>query len=295
MQTYLLGYIGVWHLGSAVVLFVGGCMTFHGTITFAQLTAAYLYSEVVFDSAKTICEQIANVLENIGTIDTLLQYASFLLPFRVPELKLSIFAETNLTGCVGRFITLQDCEGSTSNAGNLIPPDGIWHDGMSLESVSFEYPSRDRKVLRDVSVQFPANQSTALVGSSGSGKSTVAALLTGVLQPSSGAVLLGSIDVRNVYRRWMRNHIALVPQLPTLFTASVFDNISYGSSSASAMDVEAAAKAADAHGFICRLPHGYDTMIKDSVLSGGQRQRIAIARALFRKPRVLVCFQFQQI
>lgn len=76
MQTYLLGYIGVWHCGSMMVLFVGGCMTVHGSMTFAQLTAAYLYSEVVFDSAKIICDQIAGVLENLGTIDTVLQCVS---------------------------------------------------------------------------------------------------------------------------------------------------------------------------------------------------------------------------
>eukprot|EP00892_Ulva_mutabilis_P000549 jgi/Ulvmu1/10495/UM064_0033.1 len=257
--TYLLGYIGVWHVGSMAVLFVGGCMTVHGSMTFAQLTAAYLYSEVVFDSAKIICDQIASVLENLGTIDTVLQ-----------------------------LLTLEEGRSSESGTVQLQPGPSIWEEGMSLDGVSFMYPLRNRTVLRDVSIPFAANQSTALVGTSGSGKSTAASLLTRVLEPSSGTVRLGRLDVRNIDRDWIRRHVAQVPQTPMLFTASVFINISYGFSNPSEEAVEAAARAANAHEFICRLPHGYHTVVKDTTLSGGQRQRIAIARALFRKPKVLI-------
>lgn len=176
-----------------------------------------------------------------------------------------------------------------AEAAKLQPAQSIWEEGMSLDRVTFSYPLRNRTVLRDVSISFAANQSTALVGTSGSGKSTAASLLTRVLEPVSGAVRLGGVDVKEIDRDWMRRNVAQVPQAPTLFTASVFVNISYGVADASAQDVEAAARAADAHDFICRLPHGYHTVVKDTTLSGGQRQRIAIARALFRKPKVLVC------
>lgn len=187
-----------------------------------------------------------------------------------------------------RLLKLRDRVAAEADAAKLKPPAAVWDEGMSLDCVSFMYPMRNRMVLRDVSINFYANQSTALVGTSGSGKSTAAALLARLLKPTSGTVRLGDFDVEDIDRDWMRHHIAQVPQSPTLFTASVFDNISYGFSEASAVDVEAAAKAADAHDFICRLPDGYGTIVKDSALSGGQRQRIAIARALFRQPRVLV-------
>lgn len=269
-------------------------MTINGTITYAQLTAAYLYSEVVFDSAKTVCDQIASVLENVGTIDTVLQCvttpsSTHVAAAGVDACPLLSSDEIDASGrCECRLLKLGDRGAAELETTKLKPPAAVWDEGMSLDCVSFVYPMRNRSVLRDVSINFSANQSTALVGTSGSGKSTAAALLARVLKPTSGTVRLGDFDVKDIDRDWMRHHLAQVPQSPTLFTASVFDNISYGFPEASVDDVQAAAKAADAHDFICRLPHGYSTIVKDSALSGGQRQRIAIARALFRQPRVLV-------
>lgn len=187
-----------------------------------------------------------------------------------------------------RLLKLQEQHQQEDLPAKLRPPQSVWENGMSLDRVSFEYPRRNRTVLREVSIPFAPNKSTALVGTSGSGKSTAAALLARVLEPTSGVVRLGGIDVKEIDRDWMRRHVAQVPQSPTLFTASVLDNISYGFPQASMEEVEAAARAADAHDFICRLPHAYDTFVNDTTLSGGQRQRIAIARALFRKPKMLV-------
>ncbi len=130
----------------------------------------------------------------------------------------------------------------------------------------------------------------ALVGPSGAGKSTVAALVGRLYDPVAGAVLLDGRDVRELDPRWLRRQVGVVAQEPILFSASVADNIRYGRETALDTEVEAAARAANAHDFVSRFPHGYETQVGERgvQLSGGQKQRIAIARAVLKDPRILI-------
>ncbi|GME26583.1 putative ABC transporter protein [Neofusicoccum parvum] len=164
-----------------------------------------------------------------------------------------------------------------------------------LHDLSFAYPSRPHApVLRHVSTAIRAGTSVALVGASGSGKSTVAALLLKLYPPPDGdghaAITLSGRDIRHLHTRTLRSRIALVGQQPTIFPASVADNIAYGLD-AGLPAIRAAAAAAGIDDFVASLPDGYDTLVGDGGgvgLSGGQAQRIAIARALARRPDVLV-------
>lgn len=162
---------------------------------------------------------------------------------------------------------------------------------VALEGVSFAYPTRpDRPVLHDVSLRIAPGEVVALVGPSGGGKSTIAALLSRFYEPSAGRLTLDGVDLRAVDPHWLRRKIGGVAQEPMLFAASVADNIRYGALTASDEAVRAAARAANAEGFIDSFPEGFDTAVGERgvQLSGGQKQRVAIARALLKDPRVLV-------
>ena len=130
----------------------------------------------------------------------------------------------------------------------------------------------------------------ALVGSSGAGKSTVAALVGRLYDPDAGRVTLDGVDLRELDPSWLRRQVGVVSQEPVLFAASIRENIGYGRPGASDAEVERAARLAHAHAFITTFPHGYDTAVGERgvQLSGGQKQRVAIARALLKNPRVLI-------
>ena len=162
---------------------------------------------------------------------------------------------------------------------------------MRLENVSFTYPARpDAPVLADVSIDLEPGRVLALVGPSGSGKSTVSQLLARFYDPTDGRVTLDGVDIRGLDTAWLREQIGTVAQEPVLFAASIADNIRYGRPGATDADVEAAARAANAHGFVTAFPDGYATLVGERGvrLSGGQKQRIAIARAILKDPRILV-------
>jgi ABC-type multidrug transport system fused ATPase/permease subunit len=151
-------------------------------------------------------------------------------------------------------------------------------------------PQLARAVLHDIDLDVPAGQTVALVGATGSGKTSLVALISRLYDPSAGSVLLDGADVREVSLRSLRSAVAVVSDDPFLFSASVAENIAYARPEASIEEIEAAARRAQAHDFVSRLPQGYETQIGERGLtvSGGQRQRIAIARALLANPRVLV-------
>merc|ERR1711871_788428 len=162
---------------------------------------------------------------------------------------------------------------------------------LELRNVSFAYPSRlDAPIFNNLTLKIPAGATVALVGQSGSGKSTVIQLVEPFYDPLSGSVRLDGVDIRDLQLQWFRKQISLGSQEPVLFATSIRENILYGKPDATEKEVLAAAEAANAHGFISKLPAGYDTLCgeRGTQLSGGQKQRIAIARAIIRSPKVLL-------
>jgi ATP-binding cassette subfamily B protein len=145
-------------------------------------------------------------------------------------------------------------------------------------------------VLDEVELNLEPGEVTALVGPSGAGKSTVAALMLRLYDPEDGRVLLDGIDLRELDLRWLRSKIGVVAQEPILFSTTIWENIIYGREGATHEEVEAAARAANAHEFVESLPERYDTQVGERgiQLSGGQKQRVAIARALLKDPPILI-------
>jgi len=160
---------------------------------------------------------------------------------------------------------------------------------VRFEGVDFAYEP-ERPILQEIELSITAGRTVALIGRTGSGKTTLAALVPRFYDATAGRVLVDGVDVRDVRRRSLRREIGVISQDPFLFSASIRDNIAFGMPDAPHEAVEAAARAAQAHDFITELPQGYETMVGERgiTLSGGQRQRVAIARALLIDPRILI-------
>ncbi|KAE8452078.1 hypothetical protein EG329_002244 [Mollisiaceae sp. DMI_Dod_QoI] len=184
-----------------------------------------------------------------------------------------------------------------STSGKTIPS---VQGSIELRGVKHVYPSRQEVVvMKDVSLTIPAGKVTALVGASGSGKSTIIGLIEGFYPPIAGQVLLDGEDIQTLDVKWLRQQMALVSQEPVLFRTSVYGNIVHGLIGSQMQDaneekkmelVIEAAKMANAHDFISALPEGYDTDVGERgfLMSGGQKQRIAIARAVISDPKILL-------
>ncbi|CAN6477732.1 unnamed protein product [Victoria cruziana] len=162
---------------------------------------------------------------------------------------------------------------------------------IEFKNVEFAYPSRSATpVFHGLSLKVPAGETLALVGCSGSGKSTVISLLERFYDPLGGDILLDGVSIKKLQLKWLRSQMGLVSQEPSLFATSIKENILFGKEDATMEEVEAAARASNAHTFISTLPQGYDTQVGERgvQLSGGQKQRIAIARAIIKSPRILL-------
>jgi ATP-binding cassette subfamily B (MDR/TAP) protein 1 len=165
---------------------------------------------------------------------------------------------------------------------------------ITLQDIGFTYPNQSSSTLADISLNFSANTFTAIVGPSGSGKSSLLSLLQRFYDTTSGSILLNSAPITDIPVQAYRSRISLVPQEPTLFSGTIAFNISLGvrpnTPPPTQADIEAVCKEVGIHDFVASLPQGYDTPCGDggSQLSGGQKQRIALARALIRQPEILL-------
>ncbi|OGO80146.1 MAG: ABC transporter [Clostridiales bacterium GWC2_40_7] len=162
---------------------------------------------------------------------------------------------------------------------------------VTFENVSFSYKgAHGEPVLRNINLECRPGETTGIIGSTGSGKTSMVNLIPRFYDVTSGSVKIGSTDVREMDLKDLRNKIAIVPQKSVLFTGTIIDNIKWGKENANGAEVERAARLAHAHDFIAAFPEGYSTILGQGGvnLSGGQKQRISIARAIIREPEILI-------
>lgn len=223
-------------------------------------------------------------------VGTLFTFQAYMLLFQPPfrQLGMIIMNGQRASASAKRIYEVLDHKPeivNRPNAADLLECRGRVH----FDDVSFSYAD-GTPVLRHFDLEVEPGETVALVGRTGSGKSTVARLLNRSYDVSAGAVTIDGVDIRDYTVESLRANVGIVLDEPFLFSVSIRDNIAYGRPSATMDEVIAAAKAADAHGFISRLSDGYDSVVGERgyTLSGGQRQRIAIARTLLLNPPVLV-------
>jgi ABC-type multidrug transport system fused ATPase/permease subunit len=267
-------------LGLAAVLLIGGRSVIHAHLTLGQFSQFYLYLNML-----------------IG-------------PMRSLGVTLGLAQRATASGA--RIFQVLDREPRINEPPNAPPlPPGNGH--VEFRGVSLRYDEADefgavysgprevsldggaaarpaRPVLSDVNLDVPAGSTVALVGATGSGKTSLVSLISRLYDASAGQILLDGADVRTVNLRSLREAVAFVSDDPFLFSATVAENIAYGRRSATEAEIEAAARRAQAYDFVMRLPDGFNTRVGERglSLSGGQRQRLAIARALLADPRVLI-------
>ncbi|THH03905.1 hypothetical protein EW145_g5914 [Phellinidium pouzarii] len=221
---------------------------------------------------------------------------SFSLAMLAPEMQAISHARgaaAKLWATIDRVPTID-----TENTGGLKPEDVVGE--IVLEHIDFSYPSRpDVPIVKDLSISFPAGKTAALVGASGSGKSTIVSLVERFYDPLSGSVKLDGVDLRKLNVKWLRSQIGLVSQEPVLFATTIKGNVAHGligtkwehaSEEEKFVLIKEACVKSNADGFILNLPLGYDTLVGERgfLLSGGQKQRVAIARAIVSDPHILL-------
>ena len=175
--------------------------------------------------------------------------------------------------------------------GYYIPPKNEIEGTISFNNIKFKYEKSETYILDNFNFKINSGDKIAIIGESGSGKSTLVKTLTGVLSPQSGTIYVDDVDIETYDNKWIKSKIGYVAQDSILFSDTIANNIAYGYDKATYEEIEYAAKQANAHDFIMKLPEKYETKIDGtelSSLSGGQKQRISIARALVRKPKIVI-------
>ncbi|KAJ0161143.1 Leptomycin B resistance protein pmd1 [Colletotrichum tanaceti] len=238
-------------------------------------------------------------VDGFGTIFTVL-FSVIIASTTVTSIAPHMVAFSRAATAASELFTLIDRESSINpfSESGLEPREVV--GVIDVRGVSFSYPTRpDVKVLENFSLKVPAGKVTALVGASGSGKSTIVGLLERWYDPLSGVITIDGTSIRDLNLQWLRTNMRLVQQEPVLFNGTVFENISHGlvgtpwetaSREEQLERVKEAARLAFADDFILDLPHGYDTRIgeRGGLLSGGQKQRVAIARSIVSGPKILL-------
>ncbi|MSP14984.1 MAG: ABC transporter ATP-binding protein [Chloroflexi bacterium] len=245
------------NLGQAAVLYFGGRQIIEGTLTIGEWQKFSLYLVYVFFP-----------MGQLGFIINLMSQAS---------------------ASATRIFEILDAKNDVADKPRAIALPPI-QGHVQAEGITFRYFGSSEPILKGVSFDAQPGQTIALLGATGSGKTTIINLIPRFYDVSEGSLLIDNYDVRDVKIESLRSQIGIVLQETTLFGGTIRDNIAFGRTNASSDDVIAAARAAEAHDFIMSFPQGYDTPVgeRGSTLSGGQKQRVAIARALLLNPRILI-------
>ncbi|PPQ96673.1 hypothetical protein CVT26_010302 [Gymnopilus dilepis] len=269
-----------WHGGGLAVFFF---------VIYSAYGLAFSFGTTLINEGHATPGAVVNVFLAI-------LIGSFSLALLAPEMQ----AITHGRGAAAKLYDTIDRvpEIDSANPGGLKPE--TIHGEIVLENVKFSYPSRPTvQVVKGLNIKFEAGKTAALVGASGSGKSTIVSLVERFYDPTEGTVKLDGHDLKDLNVKWLRNQIGLVSQEPTLFATTIKGNVAHGligtkyenasEEEKDALIKEACVKA-NADGFITKLPLGYDTMVGERgfLLSGGQKQRVAIARAIVSDPRILL-------